>query len=898
MKRRGLCGRADLAELLGGQGLEAAKELADLLEYDWQPPQPEKNLPDKEEALYDSFSDVEDNQDIEFSKEPLTDVPFWRPEEYEYFAEEEETDDPPPSTVATGYQGWIQRPQQAPEQHLLAPWSELHPRLRSHLSAPRTGQSVDVDLAVRRICRGEFLSELPLQCQRRWGPYVQFIEDHSLRLVPLWQDQRYLRKKLVETVAADRMSRAVWREGTGLTVPQSRAGRRTEYCLPPSGGTVLVAGDLGASAKSDLWQWWLAFGREVQAVGCRALALCPLGKERLTEELTAVWEIIPWTGFSEAVDDSGKRCERLLRLLSPAVRIEPGLLRAVRRLLGNEADIGTELDVWNHPFMRSRSSAGAALHSEHTRKLREAFIREEPEALRQQVLAILRQWRGYLPEEIWYEELLNLDRESLGDIPGQDRDNARQYFQEFCAEMAAASDAEVAVDQEWLKRIEARADHRLWADAHVGRQLLQTVYGLHRHEPDYQPPKGFDPGMIDGGDAPLRKFIAVQAGGELQFVPYSLSRTGDGSPLALLSSRNGIVQYSFSGQKDGGGGDPHDLVAGQSMIHHLQARDFGQQGHFSLPAVVDELRIQTDCEQLILRRNTLSDFSWADAIGRDRFGLWAEFVVEGEEGPVRQRMRWIPPGRFLMGSPEDEPGRDDDEGPQHQVTIDQGFWLFDTPLTQALWQAVMGDNPSRFKTPERPVEQVSWDDCQEFLQKINTHYPGLDLSLPNEARWEYACRAGSATALYNGPIEIIGDANAPALDPLAWYGGNSGEGFELDNGQEISYLDDRQFTSNPCGTHPVGQKQPNDWGLYDMLGNVWEWAANPWHDNYQDASGNDRVWEEKELEKTEKLRRVFRGGSWSFRARGCRSAARNGSEPVERDGLLGFRCARVQVENE
>ncbi|MCW5202892.1 formylglycine-generating enzyme family protein [Desulfobulbus sp. US4] len=288
--------------------------------------------------------------------------------------------------------------------------------------------------------------------------------------------------------------------------------------------------------------------------------------------------------------------------------------------------------------------------------------------------------------------------------------------------------------------------------------------------------------------------------------------------------------------------------------------------------------------------------TWASGWGQDSHGVWVEFTLAGEDKPVTQRMRWIPPGRFLMGSPEDEPGRYDDEGPQHQVTISTGFWLFDTPVTQALWQAVTGENPSEFKTPNRPVEQVSWNDCQDFLKEINRKLPGLDLTLPAEAQWEYACRAGTSTALYSGPIEIIGDGdgNAPALHPLAWYGGNSGEGFELDNGQEISYLDNRQFTSNPCGTHPVGQKQANDWGLYDMLGNVWECVADSWHENYQDAPEYGRVWQE-EAGKSDEPRRVVRGGSWYDGARFCRSAFRNGSEPGDRLAILGFRCVRVQV---
>ena len=148
-------------------------------------------------------------------------------------------------------------------------------------------------------------------------------------------------------------------------------------------------------------------------------------------------------------------------------------------------------------------------------------------------------------------------------------------------------------------------------------------------------------------------------------------------------------------------------------------------------ATLTPVRVSSDVEQVVLRTTTRP--KWASAIGRDKYGLWAEFTIEGNVakpptkraakkksappkvplGPVRQRLRWIPPGRFLMGSPPDEEGRYSDEGPQHEVTIAEGFWMFDTPCTQALWEALMGENPSEFKSPDRPVEKVSWEDCQE-----------------------------------------------------------------------------------------------------------------------------------------------------------------------------------------
>jgi formylglycine-generating enzyme required for sulfatase activity len=208
---------------------------------------------------------------------------------------------------------------------------------------------------------------------------------------------------------------------------------------------------------------------------------------------------------------------------------------------------------------------------------------------------------------------------------------------------------------------------------------------------------------------------------------------------------------------------------------------------------------------------------WASSWGQDRHAPWVAFSV----GAVSQRLRWIPPGRFLMGSPEGEEGRFENEGPQCEVTITPGFWIFDTPCTQELWEAVMSVNPSYFRSPTRPVEQVSWDDCQVFVQRLNTRIDGLVLLLPTEAQWEYACRAGTTTATYAGDLKILGQHNAPVLDAIAWYGGNCGVGFELENGFDTTNWREKQHEFTRGGTRPVGLKEPNAWGLHEMLGNVW-----------------------------------------------------------------------------
>ncbi|MBK4722106.1 formylglycine-generating enzyme family protein [Azospirillum sp. YIM DDC1] len=272
---------------------------------------------------------------------------------------------------------------------------------------------------------------------------------------------------------------------------------------------------------------------------------------------------------------------------------------------------------------------------------------------------------------------------------------------------------------------------------------------------------------------------------------------------------------------------------------------------------------------------------WASGWGQDRYGVFVTLTVDD----ATQRMRWIPPGTFRMGSPEDEPGRWEDEGPRHAVTLTRGFWLFDTPCTQRLWGAVMADNPSRFRSPDRPVDNVSWNDVQGFLKRLNGRIPGLSLGLPTEAQWEHACRAGTETALYSGAIAIEGENNAPALDAVAWYGGNSGVGFELDDGHDSSGWPEKQYPHTRAGTHPVGRKQPNPWGLHDMLGNVCEWCADGWRDYTADAVTDPRGPE------TDDAERVLRGGSWILDARFVRGAIRRRFAPDARGVLFGFRCA-------
>jgi formylglycine-generating enzyme required for sulfatase activity len=237
-----------------------------------------------------------------------------------------------------------------------------------------------------------------------------------------------------------------------------------------------------------------------------------------------------------------------------------------------------------------------------------------------------------------------------------------------------------------------------------------------------------------------------------------------------------------------------------------------------------------------------------------------------------------------MGSPKEEPGRDEDEGPQREVRIESAFELGKYEVTQRQWRVVMGDNPSRFQDcgPDCPVENVGWLDVRKFLKRLNARNDGYQYRLPTEAEWEYACRAGSRTAIYSGPLRILGPNNGPELDPIAWYGGNSGVSYQ--GGHDSSSWPEKQYEHSTAGPHPVGRKQPNEWGLYDMIGNVWEWCA----DEYGPYPGGP---ESARPRPPASGGWLYRGGSWYSTADYCRSATRvRGSFG---DFNLGFRLARI-----
>ncbi|MBO3457297.1 formylglycine-generating enzyme family protein [Aetokthonos hydrillicola Thurmond2011] len=250
---------------------------------------------------------------------------------------------------------------------------------------------------------------------------------------------------------------------------------------------------------------------------------------------------------------------------------------------------------------------------------------------------------------------------------------------------------------------------------------------------------------------------------------------------------------------------------------------------------------------------------------------------------IELEMVLIPGGSFIMGAPETEEGSSDDERPQHKVTVST-FFMGRYPITQAQWKTVaaldkvnrdLNPDPSRFKGDNRPVECVSWYDAVEFCQRLSNKHPKRQYRLPSESEWEYACRAGSTTPFHFGDTISTDVANYCGTDDKEnkWSGsyGRGSKGIYRQETTEVGSFD-----------------AANGFGLYDMHGNVWEWCADHWHDNYEGAPTDGSAWVD-ENENDNRSRRLLRGGSWISLPEVCRSASRSFCYPVDDYLYVGFR---------
>ncbi|MGZ0170988.1 MAG: SUMF1/EgtB/PvdO family nonheme iron enzyme [Planctomycetales bacterium] len=811
----------------------------------------------------------------------------------------------------------------------LASTSSVLFRLRQLAELQQPGHRPDLNRIVRIISDGRTLSRIPRQTKKTWGAQLSVIVDLSRHLIPYRHDWRHFRDALSRHLSNTELTIAELPDGLCRPVIRTPVGRRGEECAPPAETVVIAVSDLGCLATGTDWsrKVWEQLGREFSERRVRCVALFPGRPEVVPQSLQQWWTILPWERGVRASGrmtpaESQAALQRLMSFLSLAVRIDPRLLRSVRKAIsGSRFDAGLEAQVWHYPLMQSDHAVAATINPAHVDELMDSLAGEDGDLIRS-VLDLIYRARLNLFEGIWHTEVVNLPQCVRPFIEKEDIERAVAWFE---AARESVGNGGTTLEAETQTEFIRLADGYHQAHARRCHGVLDDLWALISGEDEtVNPPETLDPrklGRNDGTSTPESVMITQR---NLDWVFQTSAQVDStavsGTQLAVVQTVASRIRIDHLDDPDSArnsfdiasdfwaGGEAPDWASDWDIDEFGLWAEFRvaiprrrhdrvrKRGTKTNGAKIRHLRVAQRlsrkelADRLPRSEQTLQNAEsggWVDDSTLERLAseLGVQIsVITAPPETVTQRMRWVGAGSFLMGSPEGEPGRRDNEGPQHEVRISRGFWMFDTPCTQALWEAVMGENPSRFQTPDRPVENVSWEDCQKFFEGLKERVLGLDIALPTEAEWEFSCRAGEGETPYNGAFEILGSHNAPALDPFAWYGGNSGVDFELADGVDLSSWSEKQYEFDKAGTHPVAKKKPNRLGLFDMLGNVDELCRDGQR-SYEDVPTEDPIGSEEAS-----AYRVIRGGSWINAARYVRAAYRSAYSPGNRSNDVGFRC--------
>ena len=825
-----------------------------------------------------------------------------------------------------------------PAQIPILPWPTLWPYLRGTLGQWRQTGQVQVNAVIGSLATGRWPRRIPREPRLTWAPECHLILDQNPRLRPFAEDFETLHRMLEKMRGKSGMQ--VWlAEGIRPIGWQKKDSSDVQgWELPGAGTPVLVLGDLGQYLKNEeSLLFWRLLGQRLRSAGCIPLALVPCPRDLWDAELAQIWTMAAWDDHDRLPPGSPRgmarqspqpipsevaqeKREKLAHLLSPAVRVEPGLLRAARLCLEKaEADVGSEFFFWNHPEVRSNPIAATMLPAART-KAQAKFTQFET-ATCFQFLRVLLSHHAWLSPAILMEERATVRR-----LLGKEDEDADLYFKRMSRDVSDSRDSlglyvdrltERQAPSSW-KNMEAltiiwlqRNKQKVMADEieipeGMDIEPFRWVLGLEGQTSDWEltwrgeqmhfveeesvPDQGplrkgsllgtlaiQDGFLTYGPDAagPMRgKLVQQSEVWDFPVDPFLKIRTHEGLwELSKLAKAERPFWMTVLGCDRRGLYGEFEDAKGLRKLYWLPPgpiRVADKKGKILARWVLEQGTWMAEEQFPLFVSRTFVQPEWCDGMGVDEWGIYADLVVKG----ITQRFLWIWPGTFWMGSLEDEPEREELKvvlGPEyeetrHKVTLTQGFWLGQTTVSQALWQAVMGKNPSHFKGEDLPVEQVSWDDCKKFLGSLNVGREGLELCLPSEAQWEYACRAGTETPFHFGPGITTEQVN---------YNGN----YPLKGSPKGEYREK---------TVPVQALPGNAWGLLQMHGNVWEWCQD-WLAAYAVGALVDP------RGPSSGAFRVLRGGSWFGDGGNCRSAIRDGGTPGGRNHDFGFRLAQGQV---
>lgn len=611
-----------------------------------------------------------------------------------------------------------------------------------------------------------------------------------------------------------------------------------------------------------------------------------------------------------------------MTLLSPAIRVEPGLLRAVRYALPLAVmDVGSEAAAWLHADVQRTPVAFAYQHETINtyRELFREFVKNNP-ALSQTIGELVAQYHVHLSPVIALEEAWIRAELTESELSAAEQDKLWQ----IAKTLATPNSPFLAQFLAWLGRLTSRQHAAVWekikglaeawawanreayqqsrVEIPIGLNVSDVAWVLveHVNEPPqrwvlYQ--QGTDLILDTEIDFEQGSYFATVSMAVLSWQVQLINQTAQtqdsihyfepvkaGSTLVLPDSDNqlwiktdhtelcieSLVKPDWATSIDRDGVGLFVIVsdnAGDRRAYWVNPGRYpvvDRAGKLIGNMTLDQGCFQDETEYLVFQKNGFQQPNWADQIGVDDYGLYVDVSIK----QVTQRFRWISPGQFFMGSPETEPERRGNET-LHEVILTQGYWLADSACTQALWKAVMGENPSEFEGEQNPVEKVSWEQVKTFIKKLNRKKLGLALRLPTEAEWEYACRAGTITPFSFGENITSEQVNYNSNFPYA-------------NAEKGRYR--KEIVA-------VQTLPANAWGLYEMHGNVWEWCQD-WFGEYS----IERVVDPQGPTETG-VDRVLRGGGWSLNGLLARSACRHGYGIFVRLNNIGFRLARGQTSD-
>ena len=813
----------------------------------------------------------------------------------------------------------------------LVPQARLLPVLRGFLGAKQAGV-VDVERLIKSVATREPQRRLPRKHRLRWHPDLVVVLDFCARLWPYREDMHRLAERLLRYCGRSGVSLRIVNHGplgpfSDWQAVQNRYATdippQRPWLMPRAGTPVLIVSDLGRllSAQSTVRSDWREFIARLKRAQLRPVALAPLGAEQLDAEIAQALPVLRWSpdaptrparasGIAHPVPNG---LGDLLAMVAATRRVDPPLLRAMRRLNPSmPLNAGLEGALWCHTDIEPGRSV--SIKPEARVRYLQQFTRQLGQ-LHQQIDQLRTQHHAHLRAVLNHEETLlwaaHADPSAV--LRSEARvEEARQFMRGLTATLQDAS--ATSPDNRWrtvARGIIDRADAMM--GAREGEVLHPMLAALWRGgDQSAQSPGWADPAEIERllqgepaqcwlvrdaarnaivlqaappglGQSALDKPLFVDVGGvrlsrgtvsgsrlySSKALPFEVIQLDDLSDVVLDTSRESIAIAAVqrpSGALGWSVGPSGFSVQSPPFVGRTAS--WSADVMLQVPTLTEPRAFQAPWHlEAIMEDN----FGSHARLGLDSYGVFAEFGIESSGGEVVQRLRWIEPGVFWMGSPESEAERSDDEGPRHQVTLTRGFWLADTACTQALWQAVMGDNPSHFEGDARcPVEQVSWDDVERFMRKLESLLPGSEAGLPTEAEWEYACRAGTQSAFSFGeqitPEQVNYDGNHP------YAGGKKGQYRER--------------------TVAVKSLPPNAWGLYEMQGNVGEWCADGLR-GYNALPQRDPV---GLVETGGGARRALRGGSWLVFAWWARSAFRGAGTPGDAYLGLGFRLCLRSIE--